>query len=313
MAKWETFDPTGAYPDGLASILEDASSLADTLGTALDAAATVVEIAAGFVTGMKDVNAGTIAAMQEAIVSAIQQLTQTGSYWLFHSPASFAGTLPPHKWLSQISNSLDDRMDEERPILVDPNAYVSVVAVCATSENYRDMYKLYEDMFEMFGVRVPSSAQADAWPNPGDTFTVVPGVGQAPNWGSKRLADVIPPLGEMADYLASFLTMISAAKEAGSIYQDFADQLRDKAEALNAFATEVQDLLDAFTNILNFEGAYVLSFTGQGDSEWVQQQLLASTGGPLDDTEAEYSAGAVFLVTGGTAADVAPLAALFGL
>jgi hypothetical protein len=226
---------------------------------------------------------------------------------------SYSGTLTPNGWISQVGRSLDDFSDEQRPILVDPSAYVSAVVICVTASTYKSLLSDYRSLFDMFGKRVATAAQINRWPNREDPWTTRAGVGQAPNWNSKKLGDIVPPVGELAKAMLSFSDQVSGTVTGSDIYQTFANQLRSKATALEAYSNTVTSVLDTLGSLLQLEGAYLLPIYGQGDSSWVQSVLDGSSGGPLEDSTATYTAGMVFLATGGTSAQVDLLFDLFGL
>lgn len=313
MAEWEEFDPSALFPDELADLLAVTEPLASVLGTALDIMADVVDVAALFVQGFSDAQAAAIAAVQDAINSVVQQLTQTGIYYLVHMAPSYSGILTPAGWTSQVASSLTDYSDPARPILVDPGAYVGAVAVCVVASTYKGMLSDYRGMFDTFGKRIVDAAQIERWPERDDPWQVTGGVGQAPDWGSKKLGDIIPPIGEIAKKMLAFSDSITGAIGGNAIYSAFADQLRDKAALLIGFANTVSALLSSIENMLNWEGAYVLPIYGQGDATWLQSILTDSRGGPWNVSGARYTAGVMFLATGGTSTQVDLLFDLFGL
>lgn len=313
MAEWTEFDASKLFPQELADLLSVTDPLVSVLSSALDIMADVVDVAALFVQGFTDPQAAAIAAVQDAINAVVQQLTQTGVYYCLHMAPSYSGKLYPIQWVTQIARSLDDFSDENRPILVDENAYVGAVAVAVTASTYQGLFQDYRAMFDMFGKRVATATQISRWKNRNDPWTIQAGVGQAPDWNSKKLGDIVPPVGELAKKFLAFSDSVSSAIGGSQIYDAFADQLRSKAALLSSFADDVNSILTSIEALLQLEGAYVLPIYGQGDASWVQSILLNSTGGPLDDSQAQYTAGVVFLTTGGTTDQVDLLFDLFGL
>jgi len=233
--------------------------------------------------------------MQEAILAAVQQLTQTGIFWAFHMPPSFSSTLPPWQWLSDLAYSLDDRMDPERPILP-TRQQVGAIAVVATVEDYADLFRRFRALFDLFNKLIASEDQVNRWVEYDNPFEVVPGVGKAPNWGNQTLSDVIPPLGDLADKLVDFANQITTART--GLLQDFADFLRTKANILQQIADEVEEILELLVSLLDFEGAWLLPIYGEFNTEELQDLIRTAEGGPLDVEGAEYTAGAMFLATG---------------
>lgn len=313
MAEWQQFDPTDLYPQEVENAINTFGPVVDALSTALGALGTIVDTVALFAQGMGNINEALITAAQDLITSIFQQLTQTGVFWLFHMSPSVSYTLTPQQWLSQVSNSLYDRMDERRPVLVDENAYVGAVVVMATSENLKELLTDFYNMMELFQNSIASLSQIQSWKDPGEEFEVVSGVGRAPNWDSKKVVDIIPGLGEIAEKMLGFANSIAGPDSASDIYSGFASALSAKASYLTNFVASIQTILDTISLILNFEGAFVLPIYGQGDADWVSSQLQNSTGGPLDVDDANYSIGAIFLATGGTTEPADTLFDLFGL
>lgn len=232
---------------------------------------------------------------------------------LKHAPLSAKIPSTPSRWLLDVAYSLDDLYDDERPILVDENAYIGAVVFLATSQYYKDLMSLFNGMLGLFGMVGPTLSQVASWNDIGDPLVVIPGVGRAPDWEAKRMADFMPDLGKVVDLFLNFSNSISAAQGASSLYGLFADQLSMKADALRSISTDVTSLVEKLTSNMGFEGAYMLHIYGQGDKEWLQQQLTQSTGGPLDLIDAQFSIGVVFLATGGTTEPADLLFSLMGL
>lgn len=312
MTKWIQFDPVQLIPTDLADLAEEAATVGDTLGTILETAATVLDVVSLFVQGYQDAQKALVEALQDAIYAVTQQLTQTGVYWLVHVPASRKIRSDPEYWLSDVAKSLDDVYDENRPILVDPSAFVGCIAVMGTTQSFDDLYIQFQKLFLLFGALVPDEITVSSWPSIGDPFTPVPGVGQAPDWGSKRIADLVPDTGRIVDVLNDFADSITAAAGASDIYGLFGDLLRQKADILREIGDTVDAIIAAITENTDFGGAYLLPIYGQGDSEWLKSQLAESTGGPMD-LDTDYSAGMVFLTTGATTAGPDLLFDMFGL
>lgn len=312
MAEWQQFDPSKLYPTEIKSLLDSFDKVVTPLSIALEAMADVVGIAAEFVVGMQDANAEAIELLYDQINLVIQQLTQTGVYHLFYHSPSFAHRLPPSTWLSDVANSLNDRMDDRRPILVDPDAYVGAVVVLSCSTTLSGLMTQYNNMYAAFKGTCASLLQIGNWPTPGSPFVVTPGVGQYPNWSSKRLQDVIPGLGDVVEKLYAFMSAIAPAPVSSGLYTAFAELLADKAALLNLVVTKILEVLNIIEIVLNFQGAYILPIYGTGDAAWFRRELLTSTGGPRDlGPEYEYSVGTVFLTTGGT--NAATLLSMFGV
>jgi hypothetical protein len=313
MATWITLDPGNLIPSSIEELSDACSTVGDTVATVLETSADVLDIVKNFVSGYDDALSTTVGTLQNLIADTIQQFTQNGIYLLKHAPPSFKYETSPRTWLRQVSRSLDDRYDENRPILVDPNAYVGAVVLMGTSNSFKDLYAAFGNLLRLLGMLVPSEDQIDKWPTVGELFEVVPGVGQAPDWESKRLVDYIPKLGEIADLFLDFSDSVSTAATAADIYSRFADQLRLKASTLREISTRVSELVEEITQFLGFSTVHLLPIYGQGDSEWLKDQLQNSTGGPLEDEGAEHSFGVVLLATGATSTPAELLFSLMGL
>ena len=313
MPEWQQFDPTDLFPADVSSALGNLGDVVDALATGLSGLGLVVDTIATFASGMDDINQLLISQAQTLINGLFQQLTQTGVYWLFHASPSVSYEMTPSNWLVQVSASLYDRMDENRPILVDPNAYVGAVVVMATSENLNDLLTEFYQMLELLQRTFATLGQIQDWPELDEQFTVVPGVGKDPNWEQKAVVDIVPGLAEIAEKMTSFANSLFGPTAAGDIYSAFADALTSKASYLTGFVAEIETLLNTISVILNFEGAFVLPIYGQGDADWLSAQLQNSTGGPMDVEDANYSVGAMFLCTGGTSTPVDVLFDLFNL
>ena len=318
MSSWQQFDPTDLYPSEVATAIDSFDDVVNALSTALGALGTVIDVISTFAQGVSDINEALIKAAQDLIVSIFQQMTQTGVYWLFHMSPSFSYRMTPQQWVSQVAASLYDRMDERRPAIVDgsdwdASIYVGGVAILATSENLKDLLTDYYQLMELFQNALASLTQIQSWKDPYAALEVVPGIGRAPNWNSKKVVDIIPGLSEIAEKMLGFANTIAGPNPASDIYSGFVDALAAKAAYLTNFVTSIQNILNAISVILNFEGAFVLPIYGQGDLDWLSSQLTNSTGGPLDVDGANYSIGAMFLALGGTSQPADTLFDLFGL
>lgn len=313
MPNWISFDPSDLYPQEIDDALGGFSTVVSTLSSALDTLGDIIDVISAFAGGIDDINAAIIEAVQDLIVSITQQLTQTGVFQLFHTSPSVSYTLPPRQWLADVAASLTDRMDERRPILVDESAYVGAVVVLATSENLKDLFTDYYNLSQLFQRRIARLSQINNWPVVGQEFTVEEGVGREPNWNSKKVVDIIPRLGEITEKMLGFANSISGPASSSDLYGNFADMLSAKASYLTNFVSDIEDILNAISLVLNFDGAYVLPIYGQGDADWLKTQLLNSSGGPLDAEDANYSMGAMLLSTGATTTPADTLFSLFGL
>jgi hypothetical protein len=313
MSEWISFDPSKLYPQEIDDALDTFGSVVGVLSSALDGLSDILDVLAVFSGGIDDINELIIKAAQELILSITQALTQTGVYQLFHTSPSVSYTLTPREWLAQVADSLTDRMDEKRPKFTDENAYVGAIVVMATSENLKDLFTDYYNFTQLFQRRLAEMSQIENWPVVGEEFTVEEGIGREPNWNAKRVVDIIPRLSEIAEKLIGFANSLSGPVSTSNLLSVFADMLSAKAAYLTNFVFEIQDILNAISLVLNFEGAYVLPIYGQGDADWVKEKLLSSTGGPLDDEDANYSMGVMLLATGGTTQPADTLFTLFGL
>jgi hypothetical protein len=313
VAKWISYNPNSLFPSSLQDLSDECATVGDSVAAVLETAATVLDVVKNFVAGYDDALSAVVGPLQELIASTIQQLTQTGIYMLKHAPLSSAYDTSPRRWLLDAARSLDDLYDENRPILVDSSAYVGAVALVATADSFANLLKQFRSMLRLFGMLVPTAVQIDRWPDAGEEFVVVPGVGQAPDWEAKRLADFIPELGQIAEMFIGFSRNIATAATAADLYGLFADQLRLKAQTLRQISSKVSDLMDAIAGNLVFGNIHALLIYGQGDKAWLQDQLTNSEGGPLEMQDAKNSIGVVFLATGGTSANADLLFQLLGI
>jgi len=311
-AEWIEFDPSAIFPDEMAALVSAVEDTVDALVPAIQLLADAVRVAALFAQDLVDAQEAVISAMQDAIYQAVQQLTQTGIFWTFHMPVSLAGPIEPYTWLNDLALSFDDRMDPERPILVTP-AFVGAVAVAVTTVDYADLFKQFRALFDLFNKLIASADQVDHWYDDDNPFEVIPGVGKAPNWGNMTLVDVIPPIADLVDLLLSFADSISAARS--GLLDDFADFLDQKAAIFQQIADQIEEILDTLLSLLDVSGAWLLPIYGEFDTEDIKTLLRTAEGGPLGVSGASYTAGVMFLATGGTSSSVAAdaLFDLFGL
>ncbi len=313
MAEWANWTPADLFPQEIADASSTLSSAGSTIAATLDAAATVLDVLALFATGITDINAALIDSIDALIESLTQQLTQTGVFYLSHLPP-LARRVNPQIWLSDTAASLDDRFDEERPVLVDPGAFVGAIVVMGVAPDYRTLQSVIEKLFVLFKALIDGLEEISEQKNPGEAPpTFVAGTAEEPNWKSATLMDLIPQIRTLVDTLTSFGDQITKAVSAGDIYSDFANLLSSKAANLRLISDQLQTTLDDLAAALLINGLFVLPIYGQGDASFVQSQMLNSTGGPLDVGDNQFAAGVMFLAQGGTTTPRDALFDMFGL
>lgn len=312
VAKWTEFDPAALFPQEMADLMSIIQSTANTVGTAVDLLADVADLVALIAQGLMDAQTAVVAALRQAVYAVIQQLQTTGVYWTWHLPISFTDTLTPARWCNDVAASFDDLMDEDRPMMPTP-AFVGMVAIVGTTGSFGDLLGLLEKLFALMGKFVSPDWQRSRWIAREDPFLVVPGVGQAPDWGSLKLMDVIPPIGLIVDKLQEFCEWLNTAEK--GLIKDFADLLRAKAQVIKDFADTLQDILDLLLSLLSMDGLFVLSVYGEYDGEGLKDALRHTEGGPMEVEGANFTGGLAFLATGGTSASTEAdyLFDLFGL
>jgi len=313
--EWKQFDPTLLFPSSIQDALDSSGviDLANTLGTALDAMSYAIDVASTFIGGFTDIHGALIQSVQDALWAVVQQLLETGIYSTFHMPRSQIATLPPLQFTYDLAMSLDDTFDPNRPILVDPSAYVGAIVICGTTNNYRDLIYQYRSMFETFKKKIADATQIGRWLTREDPWETHVGVGMAPNWSSIKLGEVVPPIGDLAREILSFSDTLTSAMAGQDIYESFAGILSEKADQLREFSEGILAILASIQSMLDWEGAFVLQVYGQGDAAWLQNILTTARGDLYEVENANFTAGAMFLATGGTTAPVDLLMDLFGL
>jgi hypothetical protein len=327
--RWGTIDFSqlleGLVP--LNDIVTGITAFTDTLAGILDILSTAIEVAGLFFIDMDDVFAAFYTTLYDLVLDTVQQLTQTGIYNLIHFTPSFAYELTPEEWCRDVGNSLFDRMDEARPILVDQEAYVCTVALVATSDSFNGLMGSWNQFCSMLGAFTNLLFnQISSWPVFGDPFTVSSGVGQVPDWRSMKLADILPGMYQAADFMMGLLDSLKPTTQKSTLLDNFVAFLNQKILTLQMFGQKIVAVLGLITTILNIEGLYTLVIEGQGDAEWVRHNLMSATGGPHDygkyddngnllpvdqQKEANYTIGTVFLITGGSSAAVNILSSFF--
>jgi hypothetical protein len=299
MTDWREFNPGGVIPEGIAELQEAAEVLIAALNSGLEVVGTVLDVAAMAMSTSGDVQELLINAVYDAIDVVIQNLTQTGVYGTFHGPVSPQQSMSPLVWASNVAASIIDWFDSRRPILPTPQ-YVGGVAIVGVSDTHNGLLAAYNKMFNMFGRFTASISQLGRWPLRADPWVVYEGIGQAPDWVSMKISDVIPALGELADALLEFRDMIAPAVSMRDAYSQFADLLQAKVDALSEWSSRILGILGAIDVMVGWEGAYYLSIDGQFDKNSLQSELINSTGGPMEIENANYTCGMVFLGIGGT-------------
>jgi hypothetical protein len=326
--QWETLALADLIPSELEDVVDLMNELIAAVGAIMDVLNAALDVAKMFLLGLEDGLAIFYNAIVTLVESLVQQLTQTGIYNLVHYTPSFSMYMTPDEWISAVANSLDDRMDAARPILVDEFAYVGAVALMTTSDNLKDLLISWRQFCSMLGAFVGDLfLQVQGWPEPGDEFEVIPGVGQVPNWRSIKLGDVIPGLSQAGDFLMAMLNSLALPTSSLGLFEEFADFLDAKIAMMESYGAKILGVLAMISAILSVEGIYMLRITGQGDASWLKERLHTAEGGPHEygiydfqgneipeelRKSATFTLGTVFLVTGGTTSAVEFLPAFFG-
>lgn len=328
--QWGTVD-LSALLEGLTpltAIIEGIDAFVDTLSTILEVLKTALDVASSLLIGIDDIFTAIYETLYDLIMDTVQQLTQTGIYNIVHYTPSLSMYLTPRQWCSAVGNSLFDTMDLERPLLVDPEAFVCAVALVTTSDSINELYGSWNQLCAMLGMFTGALfGQYENWRNPGDSLTVSAGVGQFPDWKSLRLSDIFPGMNQAADYLMGLLDTLKPTIPKSEILSQFAAFLDQKIQVLQMYGQKILAVIGLITTILNIEGLYTLVIEGQGDASWVREKLNTAIGGPHDygkydssgnllpeedQKEATYTLGTMFLITGGSLSAVSVLSSFFG-
>jgi hypothetical protein len=243
--------------------------------------------------------------------SFIQALTQTGVYKLTYFTPSFSNFITPEEWLRAVGRSLYDKMDERRPILIDPAAYVGAIVVMATSDNLKSLMERFNNFFRLLQGLIASLSQISSWPTYPNEFQVVAGVGQYPNWSSIKIADIVPGMNQVCNMLIGMINNLLPPQSTSDVLDAAVSLIANKILELQEFLTKIFNVIQTINAILNFEGVFLLPVAGHGDADWLYEQWNSTQGGPLDVENATYTVGGVFLATGG--ADISTLFSFFGL
>jgi len=315
MAKWIQFNPAELFPQEISRILESIQALVDILNPLITAASSLLEVVAGSMINAQNAQEIAVQAAYDAIEllinSIIQALTQTGVYKLTYFTPSFSHYITPAQWLSSVGESLFDKADERRPILIDPDAEVGAIIVLATADNLKTLMENFNSFFSLLQGLVASLSQIATWPSYPEEFQVIGGVGKEPNWSSIKIADIIPGLNQICDMIIGMINNLLPPSSSSDLLNAAILILADKIAKLQAFLTKIANVIQIINTIMTFEGVFLLPVRGTGDAAWLSGEWTGSTGGPLEVPNATYTVGGVFLVTGGTDADT--LFSFFGL
>jgi hypothetical protein len=322
--QWETIDLSKLYPEFIDQVADAIQVFSQILTSLLELIKDALEFARAFIAYGFDVFELAFTALYDLIFSLIQQLTQTGVYTLYHYTPSFSMYMTPSQWCQDVANSLNDRMDPERPILVDPSAFVCMVCVMTTADNLKELLTTWKSFCAYLGSFAASFfGQLDNWPNPGDPFAIVPGVGNTPNWHAGRLCDVIPFMKQASDFLVGLLDSMRPTNLGltDTIIDQIIAFIEDKLLVMEKWGTKILGIMAIINAILSIEGMYYLTILGGGpdgasDAQSIGNRLISATGGPHDFGKFEddgvtelpeelkkvatYSLGITFLAAGGT-------------
>lgn len=289
----------------------------------LQVIAKFIEIIKAFLIGIPDPFEALILAAYHALQSIINDILNTGAYMYYDAPgftshqvslaelgldpepkknfnAGQKGDPAPirpvdgfQRWAGRFAASFDDPGDKARPILSDGASVeaVFIVAAAPTLEALSQLMWLLGNLlnidafklaFERFNKDAPDLAKAR--------------VGQqsvAPDWDSKKLPDLIPPLKELAKIPEMLLGLLLKVQSVLDLLADLANAIQDKVELLLSIAEVIEEII-ALLDALQSAGVYILPVATNEGVDGLKRSFVEAGNRP----DGGYLAGVCFLAAG---------------
>lgn len=317
----------------LASILEPPVSAITTLLQVLSA---FLGILRQLLIGIPDPFEALILAAIQALENIIKDLLGAGAYLYYDAPGLTSGQValaelgldvepakvfragerneprPPQpvdnfqRWAGRFSASLDDAGDTERPDLSE-GASIEAVFLVAAAPNLGALAQLAWLLGNLLNI--------DAFKRALDRFVegssdqAAARVGQrsvAPDWHSKTLVELIPPLGKLATIPELLRGLLSKVSSVLDLLAELAAALQEKVDLLLEIAQSIQEIIELL-DALSSSGLYVLPVATNEGVAGLERAFVQATNRPPGG----FVAGACLLAAGPGLADAAFLWEIF--
>lgn len=310
-------------PPGVKELVAIVKPPLNILVALLQVIAAFVEIIKALLIGIPDPFEALILAAYHALQAIINDILNTGAYMYYDAPgftsheislaelgldpepkkqfnAGEKGDPAPtrpvdgfQRWAGRFAASFDDPGDKARPILSDGASVeaVFIVAAAPTLEALSQLIWLLGnllniDAFKLAFERFNKDA-ADPAKSRVDQQSV------APDWHSKKLPDLIPPLSELAKIPELLLGLLLKLQNVLDLLADLANAIQEKVQLLLSIAEMIEEII-ALLDALQSAGLYILPVATNEGVEGLKRSFVEAG----DRPDGGYLAGICFLAAG---------------
>lgn len=190
-------------------------------------------------------------------------LSNTGMY-VCHVLPDIDRVISTEEALDLLAESILDPFDIQRPI-AEGTAYVDMVMFAIESGSLGGVLEILRLIDQL--IRVPYinlDYDLARWNTPGDTYTIVEGEGQYPDWVSANAYDLFPFL---QDATASIIQVLDLFIIEGNWYviEQAIAILQEKIAIINQLIAAINLLRDTYLSILNIGDLLVYRIQGEHD------------------------------------------------
>jgi hypothetical protein len=251
----------------------------------------------------------------------IEVFTATSVSYTYWAPESFRRSQSPRQVLGRLAVSFLDRTDAQRPIAIASETAFCTYVIFATGPNPRDALLQLDALKRLLGIPlVAGRPRVRSMFDPVDPIngsyppTPVPGVGAAPDWTTKRLAD----MGEIGEFVQTMLDlerMVQIGRSELDLLRRMVEQSNARTSRILAILARAERALQAMAEVaVTTAGMQTLQVSGFGSTpEQVAGILSAARVPDYPFSDKEFTAMIALHVQAGSGAQIAAFLNLFGL
>jgi hypothetical protein len=315
---WSRLDLGGLSPSGSAEALAAIRQFTTLLDAEL--AKVVAWIAASSASYLNRINAleALVGELLDLLRALTEVFTATSVSYTYWAPESIRKSQSPRQVLAKIAASYLDRTDAQRPIAIAPETAFCTYVMFATGPNPRDVLLQMDALRRLLGIPMVATRPRvrSMFDENGGTYPpkAVPGQGLAPNWTTKRLAD----MGELGTFVQSLLDLERMVQ----VQRSELELLRRMVELSNARTSQILAILERAERALQVmaevavttTGLQTVQISGFGSTpEQVAGVLSAARVPEYPFSDREFTAAMVMHVQAGSGTQIAAFLNLFGL
>lgn len=276
---WESFNAENALPPGVEEVFTAVEGALATVKAVLQAIQAMFEVVKALTIDRLDILKATLETIRNDIAAIIETLEEAGVYYLSHVPQSLGTAKSPQTWMTEVATSFVDPGDPGRPDFEAAQDMGGVI-IMGVAPDFNTLTNsvgaLLEGLFRKFKLR-DAELPLKENPNPPPRFILdkealqgtyteneFRGASKEPDWQPPTpLADLIPPLGQLAAILKKLLGLLVFGLGLSELIQQFIDFLQAKIDFLDGLTDEFTELLARFQQIAELGlGFHILFFEG---------------------------------------------------